>query len=45
MTPYLTPDDFGLTTSRLFLYEGQSLLLERDVTDIIMKAEKVVIGD
>jgi len=45
MTPYPTPDDFGLTTSRLFLYEGQSLLLERDVTDIIMKAEKVVIGD
>jgi hypothetical protein len=36
--------DYGRSSARLFLFEGQTLLLERDVSDIIAKAETVEIG-
>lgn len=45
MRPYPTPTDYGLTTSRLFVFEGDRMIVERDVTDIITKAEKVTIGE
>jgi hypothetical protein len=36
--------DYGRSTARLFLFEGQALLLERDVSDITAKAVTVQIG-
>ena len=41
----LSKPDAGRSTSRLFLYEGQTLLIERDVSDIVAKAETVHIAE
>lgn len=41
----LSKPDAGRSTSRLFLYEGQTLVQERDVSDIVAKADTVQIAD
>lgn len=43
----MNPDapETNLSTARLFLYEDQSLILQRDVSDIIAKAEIVRIAE
>lgn len=43
MQPYPTPDDFGLDTSRFFLFEGADLVMQRDVTDIVEQATLVTL--
>jgi hypothetical protein len=35
--------DYGRSTSRMFLFDEQTLLLERDVSDIIARAETIQI--
>lgn len=44
MRPYPKPGDYGLTTSRLFVFEGDRVIVDREVTDIIMAAERVTVG-